>query len=57
MEYQNYEIKQTKIKNLINDDLEPSSSVDETGNESDSQSHNDYDDEPDNELFDKESQN
>ena len=36
MEYQNYEIKQTKIKNLINDDLEPSSSVDETGNESDS---------------------
>ena len=38
-----YEIKQTKIENLINDDLEPSSSDDETENDSDSESDNEFD--------------
>ena len=40
-----YEIKKTKMENLINDDLDLSSSDDETDNESD----NDSDNEPDNE--------
>ena len=39
-----YEIKKTKMENLINDDLEPSSS----DNETDSDSDNDTDNEPDN---------
>ena len=33
-----YEIKKTKLENLINDDLEPSSSDDETKNDSDNES-------------------
>ena len=37
-----YEIKKTKMENLINDDLEPSSSDDET----DSDSDNEFDNEP-----------
>ena len=40
-----YEIKKTKMENLINDNLDLSSSDDETDNESD----NDSDNEPDNE--------
>ena len=43
MEECKYEIKQTKIENLINDDLEPSSSDDETENDSDSESDNEFD--------------
>ena len=34
-----YEIKKTKMENLINDDLEPSSSDDETENDPDNLSH------------------
>ena len=33
-----YETKKTKLENLINDDLEPSSSHDETKNDSDNES-------------------
>ena len=33
-----YETKKTKLENLINDDLEPSSSDDETKNDSDNES-------------------
>ena len=40
-----YEIKKTKIENLINEDLEPSSSNDETENDSDNESHNESDNE------------
>ena len=43
MEECKYEIKQTKIENLINDDLEPSSSDDETENDSDNESDNEFD--------------
>ena len=35
-----YEIKKTKMENLINDDLEPSSSDDETENDPDNESDN-----------------
>ena len=35
-----YETKKTKLENLINDDLEPSSSDDETKNDSDNVSDN-----------------
>ena len=42
-----YEIKKNKIENLINDDLDPSSS-DESDNESDNEFDNGYDDESDN---------
>ena len=49
MESQIYEIKQTKFKNLINDDFKTSSSVDETENESDSESHINNDKKSDNE--------
>ena len=45
MEECKYEIKQTKIENLINDDLEPSSSDDETENESGNEYDNEYDNE------------
>ena len=34
-----YETKKTKLENLINDDLEPSSSDDETKNDSDNESY------------------
>ena len=37
LEKRKYEIKKTKIENLINDDLELSSSEDETENDSDSE--------------------
>ena len=40
-----YEIKKTKIENLVNEDLEPSSSNDETENDSDNESHNESDNE------------
>ena len=35
-----YEIKKTKMENLINDDLEPSSSDDESENDPDNKSDN-----------------
>ena len=38
-----YEIKKTKIENLINEDLEPSSSNDETENDSDNEADNESD--------------
>ena len=50
-----YEIKNNKMENLINDDLDPSSS-----DESDNESHNEPDNESDNESdneFDNESEN
>ena len=42
-----YEIKKTKVENLINDDLDPSSS----DNENDSDSDNDSDNNESNEYF------
>ena len=39
------------MKNLINDDLEPSSSDDETENESGNESYKEYDNEYDNEQL------
>ena len=39
----NYERKNTKIENLVNDDLDLSSSDDETGNESDNETEFDDD--------------
>ena len=44
-----YEIKNTKMENLINDDLEPRSSDDETDNDSDNESGNETSIESDNE--------
>ena len=50
-----YETKKTKMENLINDELEPSSSDDETDsetesdNESNNRSDNEFDNESDNE--------
>ena len=44
-----YEIKKAKMENLINDDLETSSSNDETENDSDRESNNESDNESDNE--------
>ena len=44
-----HEIKKSKMENLINDDLEPSSSDDESDNESHDESDNEYDNEPDTE--------
>ena len=38
-----YEIKKTKMENLINDDLDLSSSDDETDNESDNETKSDKD--------------
>ena len=45
-----YEIKKTKMENLINDDLEPSSSDNETDSDSDSETDNESDNETDNET-------
>ena len=45
------EIKKTKMENLINDDLEPSSSDDESDNGCDSGSDNESDSETDNEYL------
>ena len=47
LEYCKYEIKKNKIENLINDDLDPSSS-----DESDSESDNECDNGSDNETDD-----
>ena len=47
-----YEIKKTKMENLINDDLDPSSS-DESDNETGSDSDNDTDNESDNDESDE----
>ena len=44
-----YEIKKTKMENLINDDLEPSSSDNETDSDSDNDTDNESDNETDNE--------
>ena len=44
-----HEIKKSKMENLINDDLELSSSDDESDNESHDESDNEYDNEPDTE--------
>ena len=44
-----YEVKNTKMENLINDDLEPSSSDNETDSDSDNDTHNESDNETDNE--------
>ena len=49
MEECKYETKKTKMENLINDDLEPSSSDDESVNGCDSGSDNESDSETDNE--------
>ena len=38
-----YEIKKIQIENLVNDDLDPSSSGDKTGNESDNETEFDND--------------
>ena len=43
LEESKYEIKKTKIENLINDDLDLSSSDDETDNESDNETEFDND--------------
>ena len=40
-----YQIKKTKMKNLIDDDLDPSSSDDETDSESDNEIDSDFDNE------------
>ena len=48
-----HEMKKNKIENLINDDLDPSPSDDETKNDSDSEFDNKFD----NESFSIESQN
>ena len=40
-----YETKKTKIENLINDDLDPSTSDDETHSESDYGTDNEFDNE------------
>ena len=44
-----YEIKKNKMENLINDDLDPSSSDNESNNESDNECNNEPDNESDNE--------
>ena len=43
-----YEIKRTKMENLINDDLEPTSSDDETQSNSDNESDKEFDNQSDN---------
>ena len=40
-----YEIKMTKVKNLMNDDLDPCSSDDKTDSESDNETDSEFDDE------------
>ena len=47
-----YEIKKTKMENLINDNLEKGSSDDETDNDSDNETDNETDNEADNESSD-----
>ena len=44
-----YEIKKTKMENLINDDMEPSSSDNETDRDSDNDTGNESDNETDKE--------
>ena len=44
-----YEMKTTKMENFINDDLEPSSSGNETDGDSDNDTDNESDNETDNE--------
>ena len=44
-----HEIKKTKMENLINDDLEPSASDDETQSDSDKESDKEFDNESGNE--------
>ena len=46
-----YEIKKTKVENLINDDLESSSSDNETESDSDNESNNESDNGPVNETY------
>ena len=45
LEERKYEMKNTKVENLINDDLEPSSADDETENHADSRSDNESENE------------
>ena len=45
LEERKYEIKNTKVENLINDDLKPSSADDETENHTDSRSDNESENE------------
>ena len=45
-----HEIKKTKMKNLINDDLEPSLSDNETDSDSDNKTDNESDNDTDNET-------
>ena len=40
-----YEIKMTKVKSLMNDDLDPCSSDDKTDSESDNETDSEFDDE------------
>ena len=47
-----YEIKKTKMENLINDNLEKGSSDDETDYDSDNETDNETDNEADNESSD-----
>ena len=46
-----YRIKRTKMENLINDDLEPSSSDNETYSDFDNDTNNESDNEANNEYF------
>ena len=48
-----YEGKKTKIENIINDDLDPTSSKDETDSESDNDESTKSDNDPDNESSDQ----
>ena len=50
MEECKHEIKKTKMENLINDDLEPGSSDNETDSDSDNETDNEFDNETDNET-------
>ena len=56
MEECEYEIKKNKMENLINDDLDPSSSY-ESDNGSDNGSDNESDNDESNDLFHNESDN
>ena len=49
LEERKYEIKKTKMENLINDDMEPSSSDNETDRDSDNDTGNESDNETDKE--------
>ena len=52
LEESKYEIKKNKMENLINDDLDPISSNNESDNESDDKSDDKYDNESDNDESD-----